>query len=649
MGPMHFNMSENEKIPRPKSLRDIPRFLRELISGFFYRLFYIFGIVWQTGHFILIGMVLSAVLSGLLPVLGVYLSSAILSELQKVIELNAVNQTLGAGSVAVFWGSAVMLMIVLFFAHKIISTVVTQFNAALTRIAGEKVIKQVRINIMTKAKDIDMASFDIPDFYEKLENANREAAMRPVSVLSSTLTTVSTVISLVGYIVILMQGLPLATLAIIAVSIPSAIINFSYRKKNFNYLRHRSKNRRQMTYYSDLMVNKDMVKEIRMYNLSDTFINSYHSVFKSYFKGMKHLIVSESVWMILLAIGSSLVSGVFFSLIAADVVSGGIDIGKYSLYTGALTSIAASISSLINNSSYVYEGTLFIKNLISFMNEEKNLVPKVEPAEAVSYGKPHTIDFVNVSFKYPGSDRFVLKNINLHFRPGETVVLVGLNGSGKTTLIKLLTRLYDPTEGYILLDGKDIRDYDVNQLYKLFGIIFQDFGKYAFTVKENIHFGNIDREMNDEEIREAARQSNAEDYINRLPDGYDTPLMRFFEANGTELSIGQWQKLAIARAFYSDSDILILDEPTASLDAIAEQEIFNQFDELRREKTTIFVSHRLSSATVASKIVVLENGKIIEEGVHGELMQKKGRYYELFSTQANRYIADADQNETANA
>ncbi|MBQ1956726.1 MAG: ABC transporter ATP-binding protein, partial [Clostridia bacterium] len=307
------------------------------------------------------------------------------------------------------------------------------------------------------------------------------------------------------------------------------------------------------------------------------------------------------------------------------------------------------ISSLINNSSYVYEGTLFIKNLISFMNEEKNLVPKVEPAEAVSYGKPHTIDFVNVSFKYPESDRFVLKNINLHFRPGETVVLVGLNGSGKTTLIKLLTRLYDPTEGYILLDGKDIRDYDVNQLYKLFGIIFQDFGKYAFTVKENIHFGNIDREMNDEEIREAARQSNAEDYINRLPDSYDTPLMRFFEANGTELSIGQWQKLAIARAFYSDSDILILDEPTASLDAIAEQEIFNQFDELRREKTTIFVSHRLSSATVASKIVVLENGKIIEEGVHGELMQKKGRYYELFSTQANRYIADSDQNETANA
>lgn len=644
---MRPDITEREKVAPPKSFSDIPRFLREFIGGFFYRLFYIFGLVWQTGHFILIGMIMSAVLSGVLPVVGVWISSNILSELQKVIEQSAVRESLGQGFDAVFWGSSVMAMIVLYFIYKIINSVVTQFNNGLSRIAGEKVTKQVKINIMTKAKEIDIASFDIPEFYEKLENANREAGMRPISVLSSTLSAISTVISLVGYIIILTQGLPLATLAIIAVAIPSALINFSYRRKNYNYLRRSSKQRRQMTYYSDLMVNKDGVKEVRMYNLSDTFINSYKSVFTPYYQGIRRLIVSESIWMVCMTVGSSIVSFIFFALIAARVVSGEIDIGKYSLYTGALASIASSVSSLISNSAYVYEGTLFIKNLISFMGEKKRLVPRIENPITPEHNKPHTIDFINVSFKYPGTEKFVLKNINLHFRAGETVVLVGLNGSGKTTLIKLLTRLYDPTEGQILLDGRDLRDYDVQQLYKIFGIIFQDFGKYAFTVKENIHFGDIDKEINDDEIRIAAQQSNADEYIERLADGYNTPLMRYFELNGTELSIGQWQKLAIARAFYSDSDILILDEPTASLDAIAEQEIFNQFDELRRDKTTIFVSHRLSSATVASKIVVLEHGEVIEEGVHSELMRKKGRYYELFSTQANRYISEAEERKAA--
>ena len=232
----------------------------------------------------------------------------------------------------------------------------------------------------------------------------------------------------------------------------------------------------------------------------------------------------------------------------------------------------------------------------------------------------------------------MIQHLNLTIKPGETVVIVGLNGAGKTTLIKLLTRLYDPTEGEILLDGRDLRDYDVADLYSMFGIIFQDFGRYAVTVSENIAFGNIRRQMDENDIHAAACQSKADEYIQKLPEGYETPLMRIFEQNGLELSGGQWQKLAIARAFYADSDVLILDEPTASLDPMAEQEIFNQFDTLRAGKTTIFVSHRLSSATVASKVVVLEYGRIIEEGNHYDLMEQHGRYYELFSTQAKRYV-----------
>ena len=432
----------------------------------------------------------------------------------------------------------------------------------------------------------------------------------------------------------------------ILVSLPTAVVNFTYRHKTYLYMRRRSKDRRQMTYYSDLMVNKDMVKEIRMYDLADSFKERYNSVFARYYAGLRSLILRESIWQITLTLVSSVVNCVFFALIAMKVFDGTIRIGDYSYFTGALTSISSTVSSLIAVSASVYEGTLFIDNLISFMKEKPTVVPLTDTPLPVEMGKPHTIEFENVSFAYPGTDRLVLKNINLKFRPGETVVLVGLNGAGKTTFIKLLTRLYDPTEGRILLDGKDLREYDTKELYRMFGIIFQDFGKYAVSVSDNIHFGDIHREKTEEKIKDAAESSDAAEFISHLPDGYDTALMRYFEPDGIELSIGQWQKLAIARAFYSTSDILILDEPTASLDPMAEQEIFNQFDRLREDKTTIFVSHRLSSATIASKIVVLEYGELVEEGTHRELMEKHGRYYKLFSTQAQRYLDQENPQKT---
>ena len=393
-----------------------------------------------------------------------------------------------------------------------------------------------------------------------------------------------------------------------------------------------------MNYYSGLLVDRERIKEVRMYDLADTFIGRYLAVFAQYYKGLRRLILSENAWHILLGVVSGITNLVFYVLIAKQVWVGDILIGDYTLYSGAITSIAVCVSTLISSSATIYEGTLFIDNLIAFMKEPQTVVPRLEAPVEVERDSHHTIEFKNVSFRYPGSNRDVLKNIDLTIGAGETVVLVGLNGAGKTTLIKLLTRLYDPTEGEILLDGRDIRDYDVKSLYKIFGIIFQDFGKYAVSVEENIRFGDIHKKAEMDAVEYAAAQSAAKEYIEALPERYDTPLMRIFEPNGTELSIGQWQKLAVARAFYADSDILILDEPTASLDPMAEQEIFNQFDRLREDKTTIFVSHRLSSATVADKIVVIEAGCLIECGSHRELMAAGGKYAELFTTQAKRYL-----------
>ena len=630
--PPRFKRPEDEvKVAPPKGVKDIPRYLKELLGGFFSRLAYIFKMVWNTGHWILIAMVLISLFNGVMPVVGSLLSKEILNELQLIISTE---------EPVLFWGSMVMFLLIFWFVYRILLQVIAQLSHAVIRVAGEKVVRYVKLMIMEKAREVDLASFDRPEFYENLENANREAGNRPIQVISATFDVVSKLISLASYVIILVAAPDMWWIApiMIAMSIPTAVVNFIYRHKNYKYMRRRSKERRQMNYYSGLLVNKDMVKEIRMFDISDTMIERFDNVFCKYYAGMRRLILKESIWHICITFFTASISCLFFAFIAMKVFEGRIMIGDYSLYTGALTSISGTVSSLITVSATVYEGTLFIDNLISFVNTKPTIKPIVECPESVAKGSPHTIEFVNVSFSYPGTDKMVLKNINLKFRPGETVVLVGLNGAGKTTFIKLLTRLYDPTEGKILLDGRDIREYDVKELYDIFGIIFQDFGKYAFTVKENIAFGDIHREINDGDVVTAAKQANASDFIDRLPNGFDTPMMRFFEPDGIEPSIGQWQKLAIARAFYSTSDILILDEPTASLDPMAEQEIFNQFDKLRQDKTTIFVSHRLSSATVATKIVVLEYGELVEEGTHKELMEKQGRYYELFTTQAKRYI-----------
>ncbi len=632
---------EYAKVPPPENLKDLPRYLRELLGGFFSRLAYIIKLVWKTGPWILFCMMFMALFQGVMPVIGSKISQHILNALQD-------NFGLFSDSIAAFTGTTVFLLLVFMFSYNILNGVVGTLRNTVTRIAGELVVRTVKLEIMHKAKNLDICSFDLPAFYEKLENANREAGIRPVQMLSATLSIISVIITLVSYVIILASELWWAALVMVVVSVPSAIINFHYRRKNFQYMRRRSKDRRQMNYYSDLMVNKDMAKEVRMFGLSDTFIARYEETFDRYYAGIRQLILRENLWHVAITVISAVVNCVFYAWFAYMVVRGNHQIGDYTLYTGALGAVSGQVASLISISATIYEGTLFIDNLTSFLDEKQTVVP-VPPADApdaaplrVARGQAHTIEFRHVSFTYPGTERKVLDDINLIIRPGETLVLVGLNGAGKTTLLKLLTRLYDPTEGDIFLDGHNIREYDVEDLYRMFGIIFQDFGKYAVSVSENIRFGDIHKETDKEAIQQAAKDANATDYIAHLPDGFDTPLMRIFEESGIELSIGQWQKLAIARAFYSDSDVLILDEPTASLDPMAEQEIFNQFDRLRADKTTIFVSHRLSSATVASKIAVLEYGRLIEEGDHRTLMAQKGRYYELFSTQAKRYVTEGE-------
>ena len=631
-------MPPNYQRPKPPaSIKDVPRYLKEVFGGFFKRFFYILKLVWNTGHWIPLLLAFVALFKGVTPVIGSLISQRILNGLQAVIQIGPQPEN-------AFWTSGILYLLIALIVYRLLILVVNNISSALNRIAGEKVVKEVKEQIMTKSKEIDLASFDNAAFYEKMENAEREAGHRPLHILTQTLGIISSVIELVSFMAVLLSapGLSWITFVVILVSIPSAIVNFVYRRKNFRYMRFSSKERRQMNYFSGVLVDKDLVKEVRLYDLADNFIDRYFTAFKIYYKGLRKLILTEGAWQVFFSVITGLTNLVFYVMIAKRVFTGEFQIGDYTLYTGAIASVVTCISTLITSTGSIYEGTLFIDNLIAFMDEKQTITPSITPAQTVAHGTEHTIEFVDVSFRYPGTKKDVLKNISFTIKPGQTLALVGLNGAGKTTLIKLLTRLYDPTAGKILLDGKDLKTYDIKSLYQIFGIIFQDFGKYALSVKENIQLGDIHKEESMELVTYAARQSTAGEYIEKLPNGYETPLMRIFEQNGLELSIGQWQKLAIARAFYADSDIMILDEPTASLDPMAEQEIFNQFDRLRNNKTTVFVSHRLSSATIADQIIVIENGCLIEKGSHRELMTRQGKYYDLFTTQSKRYVSEGE-------
>lgn len=630
MSPPHERIV-NSKISRPKNIKEVPRYLINLFSEFFGNLAYIIKLVWETNPWILIAMLFFALLNGVIPAANSIVAANVLNTLSGVI----------TGDILSF--QPVVLFLVIQFGLIFLGSISGHIEGIVVNIAGELVSNHIKTKIMIKAKDIDLSDFDRPSFYEKLENASREAGSRPVMILRSVFELISSVISICIFIVILSAIHPLASIVVFALAIPSGIISFIYRRRNFRYIRGHSKERRQLNYYSGVMTDKNIVKEVKIFGLSGMFTDRYKKVFREYFKGLKKLFISEGAWNVGVTLLSSTVNCILFLYVAYGVFKGNFLIGDYSLYTGALNSVANGAARLIRIVVVIYEGTLFIENLIDFMKQKKSIIPISDNGLSVEKGVPHTIEFINVSFAYPGSDKKVLDNINIKICAGESVVLVGLNGAGKTTLIKLITRLYDPTEGKILFDGRDIREYNVEQLYSVFGIIFQDFGKYALSTSENIVIGDIDKEFDHNDIITAAQMSSADDFITKLPDGYDTPLTRIFEENGTELSIGQWQKLSVARAFYGKNDILILDEPTASLDAIAEQEIYSKFDELRKGKTAIFVSHRLSSATTADKIIVIDGGKVVEVGNHKDLMQKKGTYYDLFSTQAKRYIESEEE------
>lgn len=430
--PPDSKVNDQYRVAPPKHLREVPQYLKKVFADTSERMFYIIKLVCETNPVILFVMCFMTLFNGVVPVIGSLIGKEILNHLAK-----AYNQELTSFKI-------ITVLLILQFIYLLVNSVVERIYATVTQISGELVANHIKIKLMTKAKEVDLSSYDRPDYYTKLENANREAARRPIEALSASFSIISTIISIVSYIIVIMVIGIVPALVIIAVAIPSTVINFYFRRKNYAYMFRHSKDRRQLNYYSELVVNKDLVKEIRMLGLSDTFINKYQHVFANYFSGLKKLMIHESAWNIGATLLSTAVNCVLFVMIAQGVFAGQYEVGNYALYTGALTSIAAGISRLITTTASIYESTLFINNMIAFMKEKPKIKPTLDPPRQVERGKGHTIVFEHVSFRYPGTKTDVLKDINLTIEPHDSIVIVGLNGAGKTTLIKLLMRLYDP-------------------------------------------------------------------------------------------------------------------------------------------------------------------------------------------------------------
>ncbi len=494
---------------------------------------------------------------------------------------------------------------------------------------------RIRAEIIRKALTLDLAYFEDSDFYDRLQNARREGGYKPVELINDTFLIVQNSITLISFALLMLRFSPWLVVVLLATSIPSFIAENRYSERGFRLLTRRAPETRQVNYLSRLLTEDTAAKEIKLFNLGATLLNRYTTLFDKFFEEDKSLALRRATAGFSLGLIATLGFYGSYAWIVWYTVQGRISLGDMTLYLAIFRQGQSTFQSILSGLGSIYENNLFMANFFEFLCLEPRM--KINGQQR-RLPRPLLggIEFRDVGFRYPDSEEWALRGISLLIRPGEKIALVGHNGAGKTTLIKLLSRLYDPSEGSILIDGIDIRELDPIELQQRIGVIFQDFVRYHLPVRENIGFGQIDAMDDIERIAAAARKSGAQSVVEELPNGYETMLGRWFH-DGHELSLGQWQKIALARAFMRDAEILVLDEPTASVDARTEYEIFQNFKALTEGKMAILISHRFSTVRMADRIAVIEEGRIAELGTHDELLRREGTYAELFSMQAEGY------------
>ncbi|MEH2397106.1 ABC transporter ATP-binding protein [Nostoc sp.] len=584
------------------------------------------SLVWTTSRSLTILLASLTIVAGLLPAAISYISKLIVDAVVFASQVNSHNGFVNIYPSLFYVGLEAIAITLLAGSQRGL----TICQSLLRALMGQR----VNVLILEKALTLDLRQFEDSEFYDKLTNARREASVRPLSLVSRTFGLVQNALSLITYGILLVNFSVWAVLVLILAAMPVFIAETKFAGEAFRLFSWRASETREQHYLENLLAREDFVTEVKLYQLGEMLLGRYRNLFDQLYGEDRDLTLRRGLWGYLLSLISTGAFYLAYAWIVLETVLGKISLGDMTMYLTVFRQGQSTFSNALTSIGGMYEDNLYLSNLYDFLEEK---VPQTWGKATIGLNPQDGIRFENVSFTYPGSSKPALRNISLHLKPREKLAIVGENGSGKTTLIKLLTRLYTPDSGRIFLDGLDLQEWDVDVLRRRIGVIFQNFVRYQFTVGENIGVGDVEHLENKTNWQTAAQKGMAQSFIDQLPQSFQTQLGRWFK-EGQELSGGQWQKIALSRAFMrSQADILVLDEPTSAIDAQAEFEIFNHFRAITQNQMVLLISHRFSTVRMADKILVIENGEVIEQGTHKELLQLGGRYAKLFLLQAAGY------------
>ncbi|MBE9076791.1 ABC transporter ATP-binding protein [Romeria aff. gracilis LEGE 07310] len=596
-------------------MRDLPRLRR---------------LVWAAAPRLLLVSLLLTLSSSLLPVAQLYIGKLIVDQ---VVALVA-----GGTAIAALIQQLIPL-VSLGFGLMVGQAILQQLDSYTTQILGDRFLLYANTQLLNQAVRLDLAHYESSEFHDILNRAQQSGSQYPLRVLRTLTSLLGQTARFVGLLALLLRFSPLVILLLLISAIPTFWVGVRFSDRRFWMTRRQTSSRRLADYFGEVLTEPQYVKEVRLFNLGDHLAKQYQDIREAFNQESQLLARRQAIAQSSIELVAAVGFYGAYALVLWQVIQGAVTIGDLTLYVGSFQQAQSAGAAMLLSIANIYEFNLYVSQYFEFLD----LTPKVvSPPRPKAFPTPLREGLVmeNVYFTYPGAKAPTLKNISLTVGPRECIALVGLNGSGKTTLLKLLTRLYDIDRGRIAVDDISLSAFRLSDLRRNIGVLFQDFARYALSVGDNIGFGNLPMRQQTPQIQQAAVDAGADSVIEALDQGYQTILGKMF-SGGVDLSGGQWQKVGLARAFMSQAQILILDEPTAAVDAIAEHDLFQRFRQLTQGKMTFLVSHRFSTVRMADRIVVLDQGQIIEMGTHEQLMAESGRYAEMFRLQAASYTTES--------